>query len=142
MSKQREKAALKSLQWLRGWAPQNVVQHEFETTKRYKKSSDACGSCRRAEIKCTHLHERTFRQAIKELVRKKTLKPLSILAVMGFAAYFSGTHHLVAYMVQILNTYRSPISPNLATVCNFRAFHLNLVKILINIESAFRLLSV
>lgn len=70
------------------------VQQEFESMKRYKKATESCVACKRAEIKCTHLNKQSFGKAFKELARKKTLKPLCILAVMGFAAYFAGTHHL------------------------------------------------
>lgn len=117
LSKQRDEAALKSLQWLRGWVPQSVVQTEFDSIKRYKESSNSCSACKKTSTKCTHLGAQTTGQAIKELIRKRTLKPFFILIVMGILSYFTGTHHLTAYMVQILNTYRSPMNPNWATVC-------------------------
>lgn len=119
VSKQCDESALKSLRWLRGWVPQSVVQNEFDSIKRHKESSNSCDECKKATIECTHRQQNnpTLRQNIKELIHQRTLKPFVILVILGGITFFSGTHHLTAYMVQILNTYRSPISPNVATVC-------------------------
>lgn len=117
LSKQRDETALKSLRWLRGWVHQNVVQTEYDSIKRFKETSNSCTDCRKSDTKCEHLCAQTISEAIKELIRQRTLKPFFILLVMGTVAFSCGTHHLIAYMVQILNTYRSPISPNWATVC-------------------------
>lgn len=117
LSKQRDEKAVKSLRWLRGWVPQEVVQTEFDTLKRHKDSSNACDDCKHSDVKCTHASAQTTGQGIKELIRKRTLKPFFILMAMGTATFFSGTHHLNAFTVQILNAYRSPIDPNWATVC-------------------------
>lgn len=114
VSKQYDDTAIKSLRWLRGWVPQTVIQDEFDSIKRHKEFSNSCDDCKKAVIKCTH--QDMQKPSIKELIQKKTMKPFLILMVLGSVAFFSGTHHLTAYMVQILNTYRSPISPNLATV--------------------------
>lgn len=117
VSKQRDEAAMKSLRWLRGWVSQKDVQTEFDSIKRCKELSNQCAICKNSEIKCTHVGAQTTGQAIRELIRKRTLKPYFILLITGTITFFSGTHHLIAYMVQILNTYRSPISPNWAMVC-------------------------
>lgn len=116
LSKQRDEAALKSLQWLRGWVPQSTVQSEFDAIKRYKESSNSCATCKKNSTKCTHVSAQTTGQAIKELIKKRTMKPFFILFVMCSVSYFCGTHHLTSFMVQILNTYRSPMNPNWATV--------------------------
>ncbi|XP_031621657.1 facilitated trehalose transporter Tret1-like [Contarinia nasturtii] len=116
LSKQRDETALKALRWLRGWVPQNLVQTEYDSIKRYKANSNSCANCKKSSIECTHLSAQTTQQAIRELIRKRTLKPFFILLVMGFVSYFSGSHHLTPYIPQILNTYRSPMSPNWATV--------------------------
>ncbi|XP_055309425.1 facilitated trehalose transporter Tret1-like [Sitodiplosis mosellana] len=116
LSKQRDEAALKSLQWLRGWVPQSAVESEFESIKRYKESSNSCAACKKISKKCTHLSAQTTSQAVNELIRKRTMKPFLILFVMCTVSYFCGTHHLTSFMVQILNTYRSPMNPNWASV--------------------------
>lgn len=117
LSKQREEYALKSLKWLRGWVSEKNVQTEFDAMKRYNDSSNSCDACKKSSVKCTHQNEiQTTWQAIKELGRKRSLKPYFIILIMCTTTFFSGTHHLNVYMVQILNAYRSPIDPNLATV--------------------------
>lgn len=117
LSKQREKSALKSLKWLRGWVAEKDVQTEFDAMKRYSDSSNSCEMCKKSSIKCMHQIEiQTTWQAIKELRRKRSLKPYCIILIMCTTTFFCGTHHLNVYMVQILNAYRSPMDPNLATV--------------------------
>lgn len=116
IAKDRDAAALKSLQWLRGWVPKYVVQTEFDTIKNHKESLNSCGECKKTSTKCTHLSSQTIRQAIGQLTRKRTLKPFFILLIMTFISIFSGNLHLNSYMVQILNTYGSPMSPNWAMV--------------------------
>lgn len=122
LSKQRNEDALKSLRWLRGWVPQNMVQTEFDSIKLYKELANSCAHCKATAIKCTHSSAQTTSKAIKSLIRKRTLKPFFILFVLAFVTFFSGTHHLIAYMVQILNTYHSQMSPNWATVCWLKLF--------------------
>lgn len=118
VSKQRDKKALKSLQWLRGWVSEGKVKTEFDTIKRHKQASNLCAACKKSSaLDCTHLGSQTTGQAIKELIRKRTIKPFFILLITGGVTFFSGTHHLSAFMVPILNTYRSPMDPNWATVC-------------------------
>lgn len=117
LSKQRELEAIQSLRWLRGWVSEKEIQTEFDAMKRYTDSSNSCDACKKSSQKCTHQIEiQTTWQAIKELGRKRSLKPYVIILIMCATTFFSGTHHLNVYMVQILNAYRAPMDPNLATV--------------------------
>lgn len=115
LSKNREFDAQKSLQWLRGWVSEKSVQVEFTTMKRYNEYSNSCTECQKANIKCTHPSP-TMKQKFNELLRRRTVKPFVILLVCNFIGTFSGIHHLMPYIVQILITFESPISPNWATV--------------------------
>lgn len=121
LSKHREESALESLRWMRGWVPQNVVQNEFDSMKRHKQYSNACDDCKKAAIKCTHHNVQTMSQTFKELLHRRTTKPFTILMTIAVVSFYSGSHHLAPYMAQLLNTYRSPISPNVATVRHFTA---------------------
>lgn len=124
LSKKREKSALKSLKWLRGWVSEKDVQTEFETMKRYNDSSNSCEACKKSSLKCTHqIETQTTWQAIKELGRKRSLKPYFIILIMCTTTFFSGTHHLNVYMVQILNAYQAPMDPTIATVCLQKSSH-------------------
>lgn len=90
LSKRRDESALKSLRWLRGWVPQNVVQNEFDSIKRYKETSSSCEECKTSATKCTHSAGQTTGEAIKELFRQKTLKPFTVLMSIYTVAYFAG----------------------------------------------------
>lgn len=114
LSKGRDAEALKSLQWLRGWVSEKAVQSEFEAIKRYNQKSNSCLQCEKAKVKCTHPPP-NLNEKFKELLRKRTLKPFIILMCCQFMGHFSGIHHLMPYIVPILNTYESPISPGWAT---------------------------
>lgn len=102
------------MQWLRGWVSEKAVQDEFEAIKRYNEYSNSCSVCEKKKIKCTHPPP-NMKEKCKELLRKRTLKPFIILVSCQFIGHFSGIHHLMPYIVPILNTYESPISPNWAT---------------------------
>lgn len=115
LSKNRESDALKSLQWLRGWVSEKAVQIEFISMKRYNDYSNSCNDCEKTNTKCPHPPP-TMKQKFNELLRKRTVKPFVILLVCNFIGTFSGIHHLMPYIVQILITFESPISPNWATV--------------------------
>lgn len=115
LMKNREKDALKSLTWLRGWAPESIVQIEFEAMKRHKTFANSCSACEKAKIECIHPPP-SMGEKFKYLFRQRTLKPFFILVICSVIGFSCGTHHLIPYIVQILNAYQSPISPNWATV--------------------------
>lgn len=115
MSKSREKKAKKSLKWLRGWRTDDRVLSEYSDMQRYKDFIDACQPCRQYKMQCTHPPP-TMTQNLKQLTRKKTIKPFLIFTLCEIFAYTSGSHHLQSYFVQIMNAYQSPIDPNQATV--------------------------
>lgn len=117
LSKKREKYALLSLRWLRGWVPESAVQSEFENLKRLNDLSNSCESCKAAKVTCTHeISTQTAWQAVKELFQRKTLRPYAILAIICGVTTFTGSRQLTVYMVQILKAYRSPLNPNYGIV--------------------------
>lgn len=117
LSKERDEKSMKSLRWYRGWVPQEVVQQEFDSMTRHRESTNSCEDCKIAMTKCTHRSKSVnISQNVKELIQRRTLKPFTILMAIAVASFYSGSHHLSAYMVQILNTYHSPISPNVGTI--------------------------
>lgn len=115
LSKNRSEDALKSLQWLRGWVSPKAVEKEFASIVRYNEYSKACAECVKAERKCTHPPP-TAAQKLKELIRKRTLKPFAVLLIVFFITQFSGMQAMRPYIVLILTAYGTPISPNWATV--------------------------
>lgn len=108
---------MKSLQWLRGWVSEKAVEVEFNEMKRYNETSNTCNECEKLNVKCTHPQPK-LTDKLRELTRKRTMKPFIILVICGIVGNFSGIHHLMPYIIQILISFESPISSNKATVNN------------------------
>lgn len=108
ISRKRENAAKKSLQWLRGWVSEKEIQTEFETAKKNQEFSSACAPCQKAQEKCTHPSP-SFKERMMEFKRKQTLKPFAILFLANAMAQVAGMMHLLPFVVQLLKSYQSSI---------------------------------
>lgn len=115
LSKHRDAEALKSLQWLRGWVSPNAVQKEFTEIKCYSEFSSRCTKCFKAEIKCYH-PQPAFLERVKELYRKRIIKPFILIIMLYFFGQFCGASVMRPYLVQIFQTYEVPIDPQYGTV--------------------------
>ncbi|GAB0097351.1 facilitated trehalose transporter Tret1 [Sergentomyia squamirostris] len=115
LSRGREKEAMKSLQWLRGWVDAEVVQKEFLELQRYSINSNRCNPCQKIDQTCTHPPP-TLIEKMKELIRNRTLKPMFIVTMFFFFCQFSGLAGMRPYLVQIFQAYGVPVNPNWATV--------------------------
>lgn len=115
LSKKRDADALVSLQWLRGWVSPKAVENEFNEMKRYSETSNSCVACHKGSVKCTH-PPADLREKIKELSRKRTLRPFIVVMFCFAIAQFSGMTSIRPYMVQIFKAYAIPIDANWATV--------------------------
>lgn len=114
LSKGRPKDAQKSLQWLRGWVSPQTVHQEFTELQKYSDTSNACVSCAKQSIRCSH-SKSTFRDKIKELRRRRNSRPFILMICLSFFTHFSVTV-LDPYIIQILIALGTPIDPNLTTV--------------------------
>ncbi|XP_063708964.1 facilitated trehalose transporter Tret1-like [Culicoides brevitarsis] len=115
LSKNREKDAFKSLQWLRGAANEEIVIQEFSEMKFYNENANKCIPCQKKRVTiCSHTE--SFREKAKEMLRKRTLKPF--LLVLSFFTFYqlSGMHAMRSYLVQLFETFDSPIDSNWASV--------------------------
>lgn len=115
LSKKRNDEALKSLQWLRGWVSPKAVEKEFSEMQRYSENSNSCIPCQKAHAKCTHA-KGNLRDKIKELIRKRTMRPFAVVIFCFAITQFCGVTSMRPYMVQIFETYQLPIDSNWATV--------------------------
>ncbi|XP_059619605.1 facilitated trehalose transporter Tret1-like [Phlebotomus argentipes] len=115
LSRGRDKEARKSLQWLRGWVCPEAVEKEFLELQRYSINSTRCNPCQKSDQICNHPPP-TFSDNMKELIRKRTLKPIFIVAMFFLFSQFSGTSSMRPYLVQIFKAYGIPVDPNWATV--------------------------
>lgn len=115
LSKKRNGEALKSLQWLRGWVSPKAVEKEFKSLEHYNEYSNACAACVKAQKKCIHPPP-NYVQKLKELLRKRTIKPFIVIMFGFFVAQFSGKFAMRPYIVEVMKAYGTPIDPNEATV--------------------------
>lgn len=114
LSKKRENEALVSLQWLRGWVSPKSVENEFNEMKRYSESSNSCATCLKVVVKCSH-PPAALREKIKELTRKRTIRPFLVVFFCFAVMQFSGVNPIRTYMVQIIRALEIPIDANWAT---------------------------
>lgn len=115
LSQNRTEDAQKSLQWLRGWVSPKAIEKEFAEVQRYSEFSKACADCVKSNAKCPHPSP-TAVQKLKELTRKRTLKPFMLLVTLYIFTQFSGMHAMRPYIVLILKAYGTPIRPSYATI--------------------------
>lgn len=115
LSRNRQEDALKSLQWLRGWVDAKVVQNEFNDLQRCRISAQICYQCEKQNKECGHPPP-TIREKIRDLFRRRTLRPFILIACMFFLCAFCGLSPYRPYVVQILYFYKSPVDPNRVVV--------------------------
>lgn len=115
LSRNRPEAALKALQWLRGWVAPSAVQNEFEQLQKYKDRSHACNECTKQDTPCAHSTP-TISKQISSLFRREALHPLIMVVFMFFIAQFTGLDAMRIYLVQIMVAYGVPFDPNWAIV--------------------------
>lgn len=115
LSKNRTEDAQKSLQWLRGWVSPAAVEREFKNLQQYSERSSSCNPCIKQNVKCTHPAP-TAMDKMKELMRKRTLKPFFLVMFIAMLSHFTGVTAMRPYMIQIFHAYGAPIDANLTTV--------------------------
>lgn len=121
MSKNRDEEALKSLQWLRGWVSPKAVEEELLALKRYNENSNSCVQCAKDKVACPHPPP-TILEKLKDLGRKRVLKPAVLTFVLFSFVQFTGFPSMRPYLVVILNAYRVPMGGNWSTVSIRTAF--------------------
>lgn len=115
LSRGREADALKSLQWLRGWVSPAAVDKEFQEMKRYSENSNKCVKCQKSDIKCNHPLP-TFIDKVKELRRKRTMKPFILVMILFGICQFSGVNAMRPYLVQLFKAYGVNVDAQYGTV--------------------------
>lgn len=91
---------MKSLQWLRGWVSPAAVSDEFKDLQRYSAMSTSCLNCEKLVTKCEHPPP-TIWEKLKDVGRKRTLKPFILIAFQCFIMQFCGIFAMRPYIVQV-----------------------------------------
>lgn len=107
--------AVKSLQWLRGWVPEHMIEAEFNqlydeliTQKAIEEAADRGPT---SPTLCSRLKRRL------RMWRKRTfLAPFLLVSFTFFTGHFSGKTPLQTYAVQIFHTLKAPMNKYHATI--------------------------
>lgn len=102
---------MKSLRWLRGWVNSSAVQKEFDELQGSRISAQLCYTCEKQNEICHHPPP-TVSDKIRDLFRRRTLRPFILITCLFFCGAFCGISPYRPYMVQVLYFYKSPIDPN------------------------------
>lgn len=94
-----------------GWAPKESVTEELQSLQRYSERYKSCEACIKKDQKCTHPLP-TMVEKLKELKRKQTIKPFTIVMALFVIGIFSNTFAMSSYIVQILKAYNVPMEPD------------------------------
>lgn len=113
--KDRTADAQKSLRWLRGWVSPQTIHDEFTKLQNYSDISKSCIPCSKKAVKCPHPRP-TFCDKIKELKRKRTLKPFLLVTCLHFFFEFCGIIVWQPYIIQVIKAFGIPLNANLTTV--------------------------
>lgn len=130
LSKKRPIAAVKALCWLRGWVPPQAISIEFKTMQQYNAISNGCIHCQKHAKICAHAAP-NFQGKLKDILRKRTIKPFILITVLYILMEFCGMFAMRPYIVQILNSYSVPIRTNVTTL------YLGLIGLIANIMLVF-----
>lgn len=114
LSKNRQTKALKSLQWLRGCVNPETVSDEYQKLQKYSIVSNSCVKCAKQSIKCEHTE--SFNDKLKQITRKRILKPFILITTLQFFLQFCAINSWRPYMIQILNAYTVRWDANMTTV--------------------------
>lgn len=114
------------MQWLRGWVPPDKVHAEFTRLENHIASvQNACDFCAEQPVRCRH-DKAKFSDKIRELGRKRTLKPFILANSLSIFMEFSAVIVMRPYMIQIIKAYGIPFD------AHFTATTLSLISIVGN----------
>ncbi|CAG9793501.1 unnamed protein product [Diatraea saccharalis] len=111
LSRGREKEALKSLCYLRGWTTPDNVRDEFDQLTVYCKKLECCAICCKTDddeiIDCEHKKANVFKRIYLKfryvMIAKETLRPFVLM---------------IMYFLFISMTGLTPIRPNMINICD------------------------
>lgn len=92
-----------------------TIHKEFTDLQHYSNVSSACVPCTKSSIKCCH-PKPTICDKIKEIRRKRALKPIFLIFCLHFFLEFCAIVVWQPYIIQVLKAFGTPINANLTTV--------------------------
>ncbi|XP_017071863.1 facilitated trehalose transporter Tret1 isoform X1 [Drosophila eugracilis] len=111
---QRFREAVKSLQWLRGWVPEHMIEAEFNQL--YDELITQKAIELSAEGVPLQSQRRTISQRLRMWRKRSFLVPFLLVSFSFFTGHFSGKTPLQTYAVQIFHTLKAPMNKYHATI--------------------------
>ncbi|XP_030373716.1 facilitated trehalose transporter Tret1 isoform X2 [Scaptodrosophila lebanonensis] len=109
--------AVKSLQWLRGWVPEHMIEEEFNrlydeliTQKAIEEAEENGG------VAPPEGARRTLKSRLRMWKKRTFLAPFLLVSFTFFTGHFSGKTPLQTYAVQIFHTLKAPMNKYHATI--------------------------
>lgn len=107
-----------------------TVRKEFHEIRRYAETSTYCRSCQKQGIKCEH-PKLLMGQKVRQVLRKKSLKPLLLLVMCFFFCVVSIMNTMRSYFIQIFEKYHMAIdSETMLIIVGVLAFFGNISAII------------
>lgn len=98
-----------------GWVDEDAIHKEFSKLQNYSLVSTACQSCAKQSIRC--YHERpTFYDKIKEIKRRRNIRPLIIMVGLHICYKFNGSVVLEPYNIQVFKALGTPINVSMVSI--------------------------
>lgn len=94
---------MKALQRLRGGVPLDTVLDEYQNLQLYSARSRACSNCAKKSMICDH--KESFIDKLKQIKRKRILKPFILALALQLFLQFSAMSAWRPYVIQILKAY-------------------------------------
>ncbi|XP_031634375.1 facilitated trehalose transporter Tret1-like [Contarinia nasturtii] len=113
----KQNDAQAALQWLRGWVSPQTIYDEFKRLQSYSDTSSSCKPCSKSAVKCQH-PKPTFLDKIKELNRKRSLKPFILISCLHFFYEFCAIIVWQPYIIQVIKAFGVPLNANLTLLIN------------------------
>ncbi|KAH8310930.1 hypothetical protein KR044_003484, partial [Drosophila immigrans] len=106
--------AVKSLQWLRGWVPEHMIEAEFNQL--YDELITQKAIAEAAEGRVSPGQRRTLKMRLRMWRKRTFLVPFLLVSFTFFTGHFSGKTPLQTYAVQIFHTLKAPMNKYHATI--------------------------
>lgn len=110
----RFREAVKSLQWLRGWVPEHMVETEFNQLYDELITKKAIEEA--AEDGAAGQQRGTLKHRLRMWRKRTFLAPFLLVSFTFFTGHFSGKTPLQTYAVQIFHTLKAPMNKYHATI--------------------------
>lgn len=101
------------MQWLRGCVSADAVREEFASLKSHNTAMNSCELCAEPLMECQHLRAPTFSDNLKELKRKRVIKPCILIIILGLMTATSAVTASSPYIIQVIKAHGIPLDANL-----------------------------